>query len=365
MEFRRILELVRTLLFAGNTVSSNIILPSYPLAVKSPYLSTWLPSTGIADVATAQPQFWAGQPISWPILARVDGKTHALLNSPPVLSGGVGGISAAKTVNISFSSTHTIFGLAAGGVEFTLDFFSPVYPRNYTLQSLPYSYLTVSAISSTPRSVQILSAIDHTWTAQGGRADISYTATQNTGFFVFHNPDQVPFTEVNDQATWGSVIFGTNANDNVTHAANAAKTVYSAFMDNGNLAAIGTTASGTNLAAVSKDLGNVDSQGAGITFAVGFERNAAINYLGDEQTGVHRRQWPDIPDAFDFFLGNYGDAYATSIAFDKTVRSRAESVSSDFGAQYADILEASVRQSFAAYELTVSLPLSVSHVNFH
>lgn len=65
MEFRRLLEFVCALFFARAAVSSNISLPSYPLAVKSPYLSTWLPSTGIADVATAQPQFWAGQDVNW------------------------------------------------------------------------------------------------------------------------------------------------------------------------------------------------------------------------------------------------------------------------------------------------------------
>ncbi|CZT15638.1 related to glutaminase A [Ramularia collo-cygni] len=353
MHFHQILGFIIALFSPHTTVASKINLPSYPLAVKSPYLSTWLPSTGIDNVATAQPQFWNGQDLTWPILARIDGKTYALLNSPAGLTGGQGGISAAMTVNVSFSSTRTLFKLAADGVNFTLDFFSPVYPKNYSLQSLPYSYLTVNATSSSPRRIQIFSAIDQTWTAQNGQSDINYATTCKTGFFQLHNPNETPFTEIDDQATWGTVVFGTSADANITHAANAANTVYKAFLNHGNLASVNSTASGTNLAAISKDLGDVDSDGACVTFAVGFQRDSAIDYLGEVQTGVHRALWPEIPDAFDFFIGNYDNAYAASLAFDSTVRSRAESVSGDFGSQYADILEASVRQTFAAYELTV------------
>lgn len=294
-----------------------------------------------------------GQAQNWPVLARVDDKTYALLNSPSGLTGGAGGIGAAETTNVTFSSTHTVFELAADNVDFTLDFFSPVYPRNYSLQSLPYSYLTVSARSSAPRHVQIFSAIDQTWTGQDGQSDISYTTTKRSGLFQFFNPKELPFVESNEQAAWGSVLFGTSADDTVTHAANAADTVYNAFLNSGDLASVHTTASGTNLAAISKDLGRVNSSGSGVTFAVGFQRDSAIDYLGDVQTGAHRALWPEIQDAFDFFLDNYDSAYATSLAFDSSVRSRAESLSEDFGSQYADILEASVRQSFAAYELTV------------
>lgn len=259
MGFRRTLEVLCALLFARVTISSTVNLPSYPLAVKSPYLSTWLPNTGIADVATAQPEFWTGQSINWPILARIDGTTYALLNAPSGLTGGSGGIYSASTVNVTFSSTHTVLELAAKGVTFTLDFFSPVYPRNYTLQSLPYSYVTVNATSSTAHHVQVFAAIDHTWMAKDGKPDLNHTFTSKSCFFQFHNADHIAFAEVNDQAAWGSVVFGTSADANVTLAANSADAVYTTFIRNGNLASGSTTGSGKSLAAISKDLGVVDS----------------------------------------------------------------------------------------------------------
>ena len=83
-------------------------------------------------------------------------------------------------------------------------------------------------------------------------------------------------------------------------------------------------------------------------------RADAINYLGQTQTGYYRSKWPTIPEAVEYFLQSYDDANAASKTVDKEVRQRAEAVSTAFGSKYADIIEASVRQTFGALELTVS-----------
>jgi hypothetical protein len=92
-----------------------------------------------------------------------------------------------------------------------------------------------------------------------------------------------------------------------------------------------------------------------VTFAVGFDRTDAINYLGDTQTGYYRTRWPTIPEAVDFVLQDYENVDSASQKFDREVRDRSEAVSDVFGDQYADIVEASVRQTFGALELTVSI----------
>ncbi|SMR53333.1 unnamed protein product [Zymoseptoria tritici ST99CH_3D1] len=323
---------LQTLLFGQQVVASIASLPSYPLAVKSPYLSTWLPSTGIRDVANAQPEFWTGQQINWPVLARVDGKAYALMNSPAEISGTV---TAAKTLEVRYSSTHTWITLGAGEVNLTLDFFSPVYPRDLQLQSLPYSYLTVQVDTDQPRDIEVFSAIDQTWTQQNGSSSINYTTTDSNGYFRFFNKNQTPFQEVDDMAAWGSVIFGTTNEENVTHASGPARDVLSTFIDNGDLAQMPSDELGSNIAGLAKSLGRVGSEGAAVTFGVGFQRDLAIEYLGEVQTGYHRTMWPEITEAFEFFMGNYKDA-------------------NDFSENML-ISAASVRQCIAAYELTVPL----------
>jgi hypothetical protein len=48
--------------------------PSVPLAVRSPYLSTWLPAT---DLTATTPQFWYGGSRGFAGLVRIDGQVYA------------------------------------------------------------------------------------------------------------------------------------------------------------------------------------------------------------------------------------------------------------------------------------------------
>jgi len=355
MRRRGLCGTLATLLLATilvGTDAGSVSLPSYPLAVKSPYLSTWVPGNQITDAATAQPEFWAGQLLTWSVLARVDGTTYSLFGFPDSNKH----ITAAKTNDVTYTSSHTLVQLSAGTANFTLDFFSPVLPGtgDYLEQSLPYSYLTASAGSTNGKNlrVQILSAIDQTWTAQGRAANLNYTSSDSAGFFRYHNPNEVPFTESSDMATYGSVVFATDTGLDFGHACGSPSNVYDTFASNGSLSS-STACSGDDLAALSKDLGFVGSSPSNVTFAVGFDREQAVNYLGRTQTGYYRSKWPTIAAAVSFVLQNYQRALAISSTFDSDVRSKAQAVSSDFGSQYADIVEASVRQTFGALELTV------------
>ena len=339
------------------TQASSAKLPSYPLAVKSPYLSAWLPGSRAIDPPTAQPEFWNGIPLTWPILARVNGQIYVLFGNPDPISNAA----AAQPAFVSYSSSHTYFQLIAGPANISLDFLSPVLPGKdeYAQQSLPYSYLTVSASisGSDPVDVQILSGIDQTWTAQNGAAGLNYTTTESSGFFWFNNPNAIPFTEVNGQAPYGSVVYGAANDQSTTHSCNSTIHVFDTFARTGSLNSSdsGSPCGGHDLAAISQDLGQVGSDARNVTFIVGFEREEVVNYLGQTQTGYHRTQWPTIPEQVDYVLQSYDAILTKSLAFDADVRSRAEGVSASFGGQYADIVEASVRQVFGGMEITVCI----------
>lgn len=350
-----------TLLFASicslpsTTTGTSIKLPSYPLAVKHPYLSTWVPGNQLDDIASARPQFWNGQNISWPVIARVDDTAYALFGVPePWTDGPVN----ARTESVSYTSTHTVFRLSAGNVIVILDFFSPVLPapEDYARQSLPYSYLTVSVSNPTEvaSSVQIAAGIDQTWTNQNGAAQLNFTKTDSTQFFQFHNPNEILFTETNEaMATYGTVIWATTNDDATTHASGTTADLLDGFANTGAMNA-SEHLEYHDLAVLSKDLGLIPpKETKNVTFAVGFDRTDAINYLGDIQTGYYRTRWPTIPEAVDFVLQDYENAASASQTFDREVRDRSEAISEVFGAQYADIIEASVRQTFGALELTV------------
>jgi hypothetical protein len=362
MPFFGIIAYLGTFLFGSicslptTTSGASIQLPSYPLAVKHPYLSTWVPGNQLDDIAKARPQFWNGQNLSWPVMARVDNFAYALFGVPdPWIDGPVN----AQTESVSYTSTHTIFRLSAGKAKVILDFFSPVLPspEDYDRHSLPYSYLTVSISNPTEvaSSVQIAAGIDQTWTNQNGAAQLNFTMTDSTQFFEFHNPNEVLFTETNEaMATYGTIIWATTNDNATTHASGTTADLLDGFAKTGAL----TTSEDHkyhDLAALSKDLGLIPpKETRNVTFAVGFDRTDAINYLGDIQTGYYRTRWPTIPQAVDFVLQDYENVDLASQKFDREVRDRSEAVSDVFGDQYADIIEASVRQTFGALGLTVS-----------
>lgn len=361
MPFYSMISYASTLLLAllcsaPASKATSINLPSYPLAVKHPYLSAWLPGNQAKDAASARPQFWNGQNLTWPVVARVDGSAYALFGVP----NGVDGVQDAVTDSVSFTSTHTYVSLSAGKAKITLDFFSPVLPSpdDYARQSLPYSYLTVSASNSDGQSsVQILGGIDQTWTNQNGAAALNYTSLKSSQYFQFHNPNEILFSETNEaMATYGTVVWGTTTGDGFSNTCGPSADVLSGFADTGSLSS-NERCGNNDLAALSKDLGNVSGQGGkSVTFAVGFDRTDAINYLGNTQTGYYRSRWPTISEALNYFLEDYGNVNSASKSFDTEVRQKSEAVSSVFGSQYADIVEASVRQTFGALELTVIEP---------
>lgn len=117
--------------------------PSYPLAVRNPYLSTWMPGSLVETLPSSVPQFWAGQNLTWSIIGRVDGRAYSLMG---VADSGNATIPA-QVQKAEYTATHSTFTLSAGEVTFILDFLSPVSPSNYLRQSLPFSKRCMENIS--------------------------------------------------------------------------------------------------------------------------------------------------------------------------------------------------------------------------
>lgn len=133
------------LLVDADVIYDPVVPPSYPLAVRNPYLSTWMPGSFVEDLPSSQPQFWAGQSLTWGIMARVDGVAYNLFGVP----GPEDDTEQAVVKSAQYTATHSIFILQAGTTEIKLDFLSPVSPSNYLRQSLPFSkkfYLIASKI---------------------------------------------------------------------------------------------------------------------------------------------------------------------------------------------------------------------------
>ena len=331
-------------------------LPAYPLAVRNPYLSAWLSGEFENNVTNGPPQFWNEDALTWNIMARVgavgakSATTYLLFGHP---NGVLGAHSAVQKAPVTYTSTHTYVELAAGAVNMLLDFFSPVSPNNLTRQSMPYSYLTVQVSAPQKTDVQIFSAIDQTWTAQGPGIQVSSSTAGDTVLFSLEDSKSVPFVEHNDRALWGTTVFASQASQSshLSAGCDTHQTLHSSFVSTGGLGKqnVPFPCPGDALYGLAHQLSGV-KDAKSVTFAVGLYRKLAINYHGNPQTPYFRSKFPDIPSSINAFFADYQAAWQDSQGLDKLVRSQANQIS---GANYSDILEASVRQTFGALEVVI------------
>ena len=293
----------------------------------------WLAGNQSNNVPAAQPFFWQGQSLLWQVLARVDNQTYTLFGCPD----GVTGAKAAKQTAISYTSTHTLVQLQAGNAAITLDFFSPVSLTDYTRQSIPLSYLTVSSDGS---AVDIFSAVDDSWTAQQGNVQAGLQKAGDALLFTLNGTNSVTFSEKQQMATWGHFIFATSAhNGAATYQIGAADDVHATFASAGALSGQQAAYKTGYLVALADKL---DASSKSTTFAIGLHQAHAINFLGDSYAGYFEAQYGTAAAVTEHFLADYPAALTESSTLDKRIVSIGSAVSS----QYSDILEAHVRQMY-------------------
>ena len=328
-------------------------LPAYPLAVKNPYLSTWLSGEFDSNVTRAAPQFWNQDPITWNILARVgplgsaSAITYSLFGHPDAV---IGLQPAVQRGPVNYTSTHTYVTLEAGKAQFILDFFSPVSPNNLVRQSMPYSYLTITASADKETDIQILSTIDHSWVGHEPEINANITSHGNTTFFTLRNKNALEFVERNERAAWGTTVFATQgtAPDELSSGCDSPQSLHSSFAKTGSVQTQ-PTCEGDDTFGLTHQLTKVKNAVA-VTYGIGLYREAAVNYLNKAQTPYFRSQYKDIPSSINAFFADHSNALAESQSLDLLVRSHANQIG---GANYSDILEASVRQTFGALEVVI------------
>ncbi|KAL4736467.1 DUF1793-domain-containing protein [Aspergillus similis] len=321
--------------------------PSYPLAVKNPYLSTWMPSDQVRTMPYAEPQFWAGQSLSWSVMARVDNRTYSLMGTRDPGDR----IHPAAVRAAEYTATHSVFKLTASSLDFTLDFFSPISPSNYLRQSLPFSYLTVTVSGADANNVQVYTSIDGRWTGKEQSTVRDFHGEGTTLAYSLNVKDAIPYTENSDMATWGEAILSSRQapQSELSYSSGRRGEVRSQFVNDGKLSGSDEPWVPGGIVAFSHDLGTVSGEQS-INFAVGYVREAAINYLGKPYTGYYRAHYFNTYKALSHFFDDYPAAVVESKIVDSEMAAQAAVAG---GNKYADIVSLSARQAWGGIDLTI------------
>ncbi|PPJ50023.1 hypothetical protein CBER1_06813 [Cercospora berteroae] len=345
--------------------------PAIPLAVRTPYLSTWQAAGSNGGnggyLAGQWPTFWAGQINGWAGLIRVDGETYTWMGKPDPLPTIV------TQTAFEYTSTRSTFTMDVDGkVSMNVTFLSPVSPTNKERQGLPVSYMSVNVQSSdgAEHDVSIYTDISAEWTS-GDRGKVAEwsrgtargmgaaAGNANIAYHKVWRQVQQEFSEDSDQAAWGNWYYTTEDAEQLTHQSGADVDVRKKFTDDGTLANTDDTNfrpinQAFPVFAFAKDLGSVGNQNVETLFTINLLQQNSVQFA----TGVKQIQsmpayWraaygDDELSAVATMYYDYQDASASSSGLDAQVDRDARAVG---GADYATITSLAVRQAFASVQL--------------
>ncbi|KAJ7671625.1 hypothetical protein DFH06DRAFT_1320412 [Mycena polygramma] len=323
--------------------------PSNPLA---PYLSAWLPQGSGQALNDVWPQFWTGSAshisLGWAGLVNVDGTTYSFLGNP-VVPGST--FTKATQTSAKFTSTQSTFVLTAGPIELTVNFLSPVEPTNLLHQSIPFSYLAVSAIS-TDEWVTGDNSLVANWTTTTGNVYTHQVQLAQTDFGEFSNQGQTQY---------GSVYFSCINANALSYQTGPATVVRAQYIKNAALA----NTKDTNFRAVSNDwpvfaFAHTITVGTTVStpvkFTIGQVRDPAVECIvaGNVYQKRSYYWWSTYSTSPPWFISDFINSYPTALDTANTFDAKVQSDASAISTQYAGIAALAVRQDFGATELTIS-----------
>jgi len=329
--------------------------PSVPLAVRSPYLSTWLPATGLTATT---PQFWYGSARGFAGLVSIDGQIYAWAGQPEV-NGATAPAMTQTTLEVT--ATRSVFTLQAGGVELAAEWLSPIEPGDLRWQSAPFTLLTVTvrAIDGAGHAVRVYADITGEWASSQESATITWqpSTTRHNRYWSVQLQAPQPLTENTQMAQWGSAIWGAPQTAGQTYQSGYAVDVRNQFATAGSL----SDTSDPDFRAIDDnqpvfafacDLGTVRAAPQTASFTVGHVRTPLISYGADATPVVPlwTSYWTSWAAMADDFLAGAAAARARAAALDAKIEAAATRAA---GPGYSAICALAARQCYGGMELAI------------
>jgi hypothetical protein len=345
--------------------------PAAPLAVRQPYLSTWLPATILPGTWQT---FWNGSTTAMAGIARIDGTSYLFMGAPsvplPVPNGNHGTQQttadfeqALDQTLLEVTPTRSRFHLRGGGVALVVEFFSPVEPGDIRRQSMPLSYLTITASSDdgAAHDVQVYVDISGEWTSGDNTQQITWApespSSGGTGLrsWTVQLANQQPLVEQNQLAAWGTILWSTPQRSGLTYQSGQDVVVRGQFLANGTL----SDTNDTNYRAINDnwpvfafavDLGQVKQRAGSVELSIGHVRTPAVSYLGTGLASLWTTYWASWQDMAVFFHTDAASARHRADTLDASISEAARTAG---GTHYEGLCALALRQAYGGTELVV------------
>jgi hypothetical protein len=336
------------------TIDTPVRPPAVPLAVRSPYLSTWLAADNLPGT---WPTFWTGRITAMTGIATIDGSPFLFLGAPG--SPTAFPFPTLRQLSLTVTATKSEFVLAQAGVELTVTFRSPVTPGDLKRQSQPLSYVAVTARATDGKQhrVAVYFDISGEWASGDSGKLITWDQATTSGVVSLSYQQTAPHVlgENGDTAEWGTVALSAVARSGLTWQIGQDTDVRKQIATQGVLA--DTVDSDKPRAinnrwpvfALNQDLGTVGGRAtAPFVLSIGQIREPAASYLGEQLPPLWKSYWSSWPDMVAAFLGDFAASAARSAKLDARIEKDATRAG---GKEYAALCALAFRQAYGATEL--------------
>lgn len=329
--------------------------PATPLAVRSPYLSSWLTADTLPG---SWATFWTGHVTAMTGIVRIDGISYVFMGIPQLANQPA--LQAMTQTDLTVTTTKSVFTLTGGGVKLVVTFLSPVEPGDIRRQSMPLSYVSIVAASADGKAhrVGLYLDISGEWSANDVSTPVSWAAQDNSSVRSLSITPATPqvLAENGDMATWGTVTWSTPDRPGLTWEIGEDQIVRGSVVGSGVL---GNVVDPDQPRAVNDrwpvlglnlDLGTVHAATAPFVVSIGHIRNPAVSYLGTDLAPLWTSYWQTWEDMVAFFHGDFAAAAGRSTALDARIKKAATAAG---GAKYAALCTLALRQAYGATELVL------------
>ncbi|KAH9052587.1 hypothetical protein EDB87DRAFT_1570373 [Lactarius vividus] len=262
------------------------------------------------------------------------------------------------------SPTQTVFTAEAGPMQINLTFLNPIEPGDWVKQSIPLSYisLTAKSLDGAAHAVQVYLDISPEWNQSEEIYWTDIVAGDGiVGYMVQRQNPTLPADELTDLTEWGIIYNVMKEGDNITRKHGDSSVTRLLFLNNGVLAdseALDPNHFNPNstVFAISRNLGTIQVTQDPVVWAIGYTTDPVINYTDLSGTPPQKRsffyktQYPEDGTLIHDFMNDFANASSRAQKLDQKILQDAAPISGLYG----DLVSFATAQVYGNILLTVA-----------
>jgi len=325
---------------------SKLVPPATPLVAHDPYFSIWSPADKLTAADTTH---WTGRPHRLSSLVRIDGKTYRVMGASPRT------LPALEQTSLEVRPTTTGYTFQGGGIELSLTFVTPALPEDLDVLSRPVTYVMWTAQATDGKGHEVSLYFD-------AAAEITVNELRQTVEVARDDTDQLEVLKVgsHDQPVlarkgddlridWGYLYVAAPKQAGTRSFLLPAGVARDAFASGGEYPmmklAMPVAAGDAPVAAVTFDLGRVETQGALRWLMLAYDDLYSIQYMKKNLRPYWRRHGWGAPELLQAAAHDFERLLNRCLAFDEELM--ADLVKAG-GEKYAKLCALAYRQCLAA-----------------